>query len=348
MSDVRRHDGELRAVLRELAAADAPELIESARRRARARVERILEDELVEELLVALASARTSHPAAHAPEPEPLQSTPPQTAAAAGPEQGQAWWTYCILWEQDAASAAFALEGVEPDTAVEAICDGDLAALVSPVPLAEYGDESLRAHLEDLAWVERTARRHEEVLEAALREATIVPLRLCTLYHHRDGVRRLLREQRSALKEGLGRVDGCLEWGIKLFSDPQSAPPQENGPDAGEGGRGATYLLRRQQERALAEKAAEVRARCAEVVHDRVAALARSATTNPPQRPEVHGRALTMLLNGAYLIERDRTAELREAVAALQDEWAALGFTIELTGPWPPYNFVSGAAGVLS
>jgi hypothetical protein len=55
-----------------------------------------------------------------------------------------------------------------------------------------------------------------------------------------------------------------------------------------------------------------------------------------------------MLLNGAYLIERDRTAELREAVEALHEEWAPLGFTIELTGPWPPYNFVSGAAGVLS
>ncbi len=82
----------------------------------------------------------------------------------------------------DAPAEPADLEGVEPGTSIELISDGELAALVSPVPLPEYGDEQLRVHLEDLAWVERTARRHEDVLEAALREATIVPLRLCTLY----------------------------------------------------------------------------------------------------------------------------------------------------------------------
>ena len=105
---------------------------------------------------------------------------------------------------------------------------------------------------------------------------------------------------------------------------------------------------RQRRERALAEQAGEVRARCVEVVHERMAGLARRSTSNPPQRPEAHGRQLTMLLNGAYLVERNRTSELQEAAEALREEWSPLGFAIELTGPWPPYNFVSGAAGVLS
>jgi Gas vesicle synthesis protein GvpL/GvpF len=112
--------------------------------------------------------------------------------------------------------------------------------------------------------------------------------------------------------------------------------------------RGVAYLQRRQQERALADQASEVRARCVEVVHQQVEGLARASTVNPPQRPEVHGRQLTMLFNGAYLTERGRTAELRAVVEGLHQEWCSLGFTIELTGPWPPYNFVSGAAGVMS
>jgi hypothetical protein len=268
---------------------------------------------------------------------------------AAGEVDGQAaLWTYCILPESDAIAAANGIEGVEPGSRVEAVSDGDLAALVSLVPLPEYGDERLRSHLEDLAWVERTARRHEAVLEAALREATIVPLRLCTLYRTTEGVRRLLRENRGALHDGLGSVAGCIEWGVKVFVEPStqlSAPLPE--PPSGDR-RGARYLLRRQQERALADKASEVRTRCVEVVHQRIAALARSSTTNPPQRPEVHGRDLTMLLNAAHLIERDRTGELRTTVGTLQEEWSALGFAIELTGPWPPYNFVSGAAGMIA
>ncbi len=77
-------------------------------------------------------------------------------------------------------------------------------------------------HLEDLEWVERTARRHEDVLEAALQETTIVPLRLCTLYRDTDGVRRLLREHRAAFRDGLSRVGGCVEWGVKVFADSRT------------------------------------------------------------------------------------------------------------------------------
>ena len=339
MTDPRQ---EFRDVLRQLASEDAPALLERARSRARERAERLIEDTLVEELIEAAAALRA------ADAPKGTSDAQARPLGATAPKTGDAWWTYCILWNQEAVSAATGIEGIEPGSRVEAACDGDLAALVSPVPLADYGDERLREHLEDLEWVERIARRHEEVLEAALNETTIVPLRLCTLYHDLDGVRRLLRENGTALREGLRRVEGCIEWGLKVFADPQSPKADATPEPVGSEGRGATYLLRRQQERVLAEKATEVRARCVEVVHQRVAALARASTTNPPQRPEIHGRELAMLLNGAYLIERDRAAELQETVGALQEEWTALGFTIELTGPWPPYNFVSGAAGGLS
>lgn len=349
---------ELARLLRDLAAADAPEMLERARSRALARAERLIEDGLVEELLAA-ALARSGGPqgseVTHPPPAAAEPSVATSVEASEAPESrtipadgSEAWWTYCIMRGADASELPAELEGIEPGAPVEVIHDGELAALVSRVPLPEYGDERLRVHLEDLDWVGRTACRHEDVLDAALRAATIVPLRLCTLFRSRPGVHRLLREHRDTLREGLSRVEGCVEWGVKVFSDPRASfadvAMDAEDPDS----RGAAYLQRRQQERVLAEKASEVRARAVEVVHERVHALSRAAKSNPPQRPEVHGRELTMLLNGAYLIERERTGELRAAAATLQEEWSALGFTIELTGPWPPYNFVSGAAGVLS
>jgi hypothetical protein len=56
---------------------------------------------------------------------------------------------------------------------------------------------------------------------------------------------------------------------------------------------------------------------------------------------------MAMLLNGAYLVARERTSELHDAINELQAEWEPGGFVIELTGPWPAYNFVSGATGVM-
>jgi hypothetical protein len=46
-----------------------------------------------------------------------------------------------------------------------------------------------------------------------------------------------------------------------------------------------------------------------------------------------------MLLNGAYLVRRD-DGRLREVVAELESLYGPHGVTYELTGPWPPYNFV--------
>ena len=51
-----------------------------------------------------------------------------------------------------------------------------------------------------------------------------------------------------------------------------------------------------------------------------------------------------MLLNGSYLVEADRVDDLRAVVAELERDHGALGARLELSGPWPPYNFVPGAA----
>ena len=86
----------------------------------------------------------------------------------------------------------------------------------------------LREHLEDLGWVERTARAHERVLEQVLRSAALVPLRLCTLYRDVDGVRHLLRESSTSLTEALAKVAGRTEWGVKVLADPSVAGVEDD------------------------------------------------------------------------------------------------------------------------
>ena len=42
----------------------------------------------------------------------------------------------------------------------------------------------------------------------------------------------------------------------------------------------------------------------------------------------------------AYLVEDERGAAFRAEVERLAAEFAEPGASVELTGPWPPYNFV--------
>jgi hypothetical protein len=315
-----------RAVLSELARTDAPEVLEEARAGARARARALLEDALVAEI---------------------LRAAGPRTPAVAGNQTGQAWWVYGVVSSVGASDIATGLAGVEPGSAVEAIQEGELAALASRVPLSEYGDDQLRLHLEDIEWLERTARAHEAVQERVLRRTDLVPLRLCTLYRDQDAVRRVLRENAELFAENLVLVRGCAEWGVKVFVH-QARQPADARAASTASASGTDYLTGRQRERDLAAARDELLTRCAQAVHAAAAPLARLERVNPVQHPEAHGREAEMILNGAYLLERGQTAALQTRVDELNREWAAQGVIIELTGPWPPYNFVSESAGMVS
>jgi hypothetical protein len=275
------------------------------------------------------------------------------TLAAAAPEPGPAteghlWWAYCVLRAGD--SHPPDLTGIEPSTAVESLQVDALTVLVSRVPAAEFGAEPLRRNLNDLTWLERVARRHEQVLDATLAESTIVPLRLCTLYESEASVFQMLEQERHSLAEALTALEGCLEWAVKVLLDSKRLidAAQANGchveTDSQERGEGSAYLLRRRSERADRDAAATMARGVADAIHARLRDWAIDATTRPPQNRDLSGHTGEMILNGAYLVERTRTDELHELVSQLQDRDRDLGVTIELTGPWPPYNFVPGDA----
>jgi hypothetical protein len=251
------------------------------------------------------------------------ESVPPGSAA---------WYVYGIV----PGGKAQPSKGVA-SRPVEAVDEGEVAALVSVVPLEEFGEEPLRAHLNDRGWLEETARAHEQVLESALASSPVIPFRLCTIYQSRERVQELLARQGPFLAELLHRLEGKVELGVKAYFTP--AERSEGTPEEGDSESGRAYLLRRQAERRSSVEAEQFRAACAQASHERLAAVATEARANPPQQPELSGRNEAMLLNGAYLVERD-DRRIHDVVDELHALYGESGVAYEVTGPWPPYNFV--------
>ena len=245
----------------------------------------------------------------------------------AAPPPSAAWYVYGVV------SARTHPEGTGIGSRpVELVPEGNVAALVSAVPSEEFAEASLRERLNDRAWLERTAREHEETLERVLARTPVIPFRLCTVYESREHVAEFLSAHGPALAGLLERLDGRVELGVKAYF-VAAAPEREEAQS------GRDYLLRRQREREEAEEAARFKAECAWASHEALAAAAEEARANPPQPPELSGRSDEMLLNGAYLVRRD-DGRLTEAVAELRSRYGPRGVTYEVTGPWPPYNFV--------
>jgi Gas vesicle synthesis protein GvpL/GvpF len=248
---------------------------------------------------------------------------------------GTAWYVYGVAEEHP---------GLARLESVELIRRGELTAVVREVPLEEYDEAVLPERLNDRDWLERSARAHEDILQAAAALTAVVPLRFGSIYRSRDQVERMLDERAREFTAVLERVRGHVELGVKAWVDPAKLE-RTLGPDSepAVGGAGAAYLQRRAQEH---ERSREVAVRCAELAdeaHARLSAVAVAAVANRPQPRELTGRPEAMLLNGAYLV-RDRDERLRHEVERLTAEHADLGVEYELTGPWPPHNFAAEQA----
>ena len=239
------------------------------------------------------------------------------------------WYVYGVAEQRDGLEAIAQLVG-----------RGRLAALVAEVPLDEYGEETLRERLNDRAWLEEKARAHEEVLQAAAEIAPVVPLRFGTIYDELADVERLLDTRGPSFESALERVRGRVELGVKAWADPSRlAAAIGGGEPAGEEPSGRAYLQRRQREQRLAAEVAARSAELGEDAHRRLLAAVVDGVANRPQPRELTGRDEPMILNGAYLVAAGDDA-LRAEVERLAAEHEPLGITYEVTGPWPPHNFV--------
>ena len=217
-----------------------------------------------------------------------------------------------------------------------------LVAVVAEVDESEFGADALHRNLEDLDWLEQTARAHHAVIEAVVRTYPVVPARLATVYSSAAAVEAVLHERAADFREALARIAERSEWGVKAFVATPAVPVGPSGSAADGSGRvapGTAYLQRRREQLTAGQDARRKAVVSAQTVDAELARLSVSARRYPPQAPDLAGRSTTMALNAAYLVADERADEFVAAVTELAARHPAVQLT--LTGPWPAYSFTA-------
>jgi Gas vesicle synthesis protein GvpL/GvpF len=259
--------------------------------------------------------------------------------------EGAGVWVYAITEDRPGAALP-GLTGVA-GAGVRAAPAGGLTALVSDVDLAEYGEAALRRNMEDLDWLAEVARAHHRVVDAAASTFPLLPTRLATVYRTDAAMSAALSARDSELRAALRRVGGRTELGVKAYARPQPASPAGDDDDAASEhpdaqrsqGEGLAYLQRRRAQKAAARDTGDVTTASAQALHADLSARALLTRLHPPQAPQLSGVREPMLLNAAYLVDTGCASDFAEAVAVTASAHPQL--RVELTGPWPPYSFVS-------
>ena len=101
--------------------------------------------------------------------------------------------------------------------AVRPLNAAGLTALVGSVGRSEFGEAALCQNLENLDWLERTARAHHEVIETVAKERPVVPMLLATVYSSDEAAAGMLAERAADLRQALTMLARRSEWGVKAY-----------------------------------------------------------------------------------------------------------------------------------
>ncbi|MGN6636934.1 MAG: GvpL/GvpF family gas vesicle protein [Oryzihumus sp.] len=249
----------------------------------------------------------------------------------------QGVYLYAICRQRDTAGLAGS-PGVGASH-VRVLDVGELGAVVSSVPLTEFGEVGLRRNLEDLQWVEAVARAHNAVVAECFRRGPVAPVSLATVCFDDAAVVDRVSTWQPQVLEALARVDGCSELGVKVYQRQDESAGAPSPVPAAAPGAGAAYLQKLKADAQRREFRSQALTATVEQVHHRLSGGAVASRRHPVQDPRLSGHAGQMVLNGAYLVDADDTEQFRGQVADISSDHPDL--ELELTGPWPPYSFVT-------
>jgi hypothetical protein len=242
-------------------------------------------------------------------------------------EQGK--YVYCIIRtdaQQDFGAIGIGGRGDR----VYSVHYREFAAIVSNCPLIIFDP------------TRENALAHEHVNEVVMKDFTVLPMSFGTVFRTENDTREFLKGTYDALVEVLQKMEGKIEFGLKVNWDKENVIrelEQENDEirrlkdDISSNQSTSTYFSRMQLGRVV-ESALQAKADT--YVAEIYEALRNAAVASRSNKP-IGDR---MIMNAAFLVEREKTRAFDEQISEIAKKYEnKLSFLY--TGPWPPYNFVN-------
>jgi hypothetical protein len=181
--------------------------------------------------------------------------------------------------------------------------------------------------------------RHEAAVEAIRTQTPMLPVRFGTVFHDAESLRRALERQYGVLVADLARLGDKQEFGLSaLWTTPardgaRAARVDQTSPPAEGRAGGAAYLRSRVEE---VRRQDELRVRAQTLAGELNAVL------SPPAIEYRQTLAPTprLALRTAYLLEPGDAEAFKQAFERVRQSRKEI--RLLLSGPWPPYSFVSG------
>lgn len=234
------------------------------------------------------------------------------------------------------------------------VCHNGLYAVAGRVEQLEFGEEGLKKNLADFEWVKTRASLHEKIIERVMSSTDVIPFKFATLFNTDNGLKAMLEQYNQEFNAILQKLQNKEEWGVKVYCDKEKLNESLINEDAEvlkieneikSASVGKAFFLKKKINELIENTLCEKIKECSQESFELLKELSFEARINRLLPKEVTGREDNMVLNSAFLVDREEVSDFQNMVDTLKIHHEGEGFLIDCTGPWPPYNFCRFSSG---
>jgi hypothetical protein len=238
-------------------------------------------------------------------------------------------YLYAITADKSSAPSWLRASGIAGSGHIVGIPAGRFTAWASAIDAHGFA-ESLERNIENLDWLAEATLRHQNAINAvaATTKEILLPTRFGVVFSNAQALIEDVASREKELQRSAKRVAGCEEWGVKVFhvGSPNARAAFRTASS------GADYL--RQKAAALSTDGANDGA--IQAFARELANVARASS----QTGKVSSGQKNLQWQATFLVPTSKRKQWDNVLRRYATEWGEER-SIECTGPWPPYSFVS-------
>lgn len=259
------------------------------------------------------------------------------------------FYIYCIR-PKPAPALPADTKGVAFTTGIAAFHFRDIEAVVGTFdPTKVNGEEIKNKLLDDPKWAEKNIRRHHGVIDRAFQTGVVIPMKFGTMYKTQKGLGEMLAEYYPKFKNLISRLQDKKEWGVKAHLDHkkfiEGLKKKNKKIQKLEGRRplmseGMRWYTERKVGKVIADELEKEIERELRYLVEKMERHVEQVRLSDAPSNSVQEAGREMVMNAACLVRNDTVQSFKDLFQGLAKEVTRKGILLELTGPWPPYNFI--------
>ncbi|MCL7745810.1 GvpL/GvpF family gas vesicle protein [Halalkalibacter alkaliphilus] len=240
--------------------------------------------------------------------------------------------------------------GVDDQNSVFLSQFGEIIVVACKLNADDYSKENLEQHAQNPNWVKAKATHHHEIIKEIHDHCTVLPLKFCAIYSNKDAINEELNKKKEDICRLFSLFKDRAGWNVKIYYQKEmfikymnnhNVALQEMKQEIQILSPGKQFLMKKKYDLQLDQIVNQEVKSLTDNIQTRLMKSSDNYVSKKIWNKQITNKKEDMVSNSVYLIHNDKALKnFKQDIEQIQKDYKELGFLIDCTGPWPPYDFL--------